>query len=140
MYLIHLEGLSSIVPLELFEKENASFYLSKGLTIESNQKVVFDVLEPYNQVVVYSRDEQKWAVLKELFPTLKAKHATTTLLAPLTDFSMGTPKKQLFVHLREGAFELFLFQGAQLLFFNSLSNNSWMSFYTIFFILPNSFT
>ena len=53
VYLIHLEGLSSIVPLELFEKENAAFYLSKGLTIESNQQVVFDLLEPYNQVVVY---------------------------------------------------------------------------------------
>ena len=135
VHLIHLEGLSSIVPLELFEKENAAFYLSKGLTIESNQQIVFDVLDPYNQVVVYLRDEQKWAVLKELFPTLEAKHATTTLLAPLTDFSMGTPKKQLFVHLREGAFELFLFQGAQLLFFNSFEQQQLDEFlYYLFYI------
>ena len=54
--LIHLDGLSSIIPLELFEEENAAFYLSKGLTLASNQQVVFDVLESYKQVVVYPRD------------------------------------------------------------------------------------
>tara|TARA_B110001452_G_scaffold265516_1_gene270307 strand:- start:561 stop:1325 length:765 start_codon:yes stop_codon:yes gene_type:complete len=133
--LIHLDGLSSIVPLELFEKENAAFYLSKGLTLAPNQQVVFDVLESYNQAVVYPRDVKKWNVLKELFPTLEAKHATTTVLAPLTDFSMGTPKKQLFVHLREGAFELFLFQGAQLLFFNSFEQQHVDEFlYYLFYI------
>ena len=48
---------------------------------------------------------------------------------------MGTPKKQLFVHLREGAFELFLFQGAQLLFFNSFEQHHVDEFlYYLFYI------
>jgi hypothetical protein len=48
---------------------------------------------------------------------------------------MGTPKKQLFVHLREGAFELFLFQGAQLLFFNSFEQQHVDEFlYYLFYI------
>ena len=83
------------------------------------EAVAFDVLEAYNQVVVYSEHPKVMEVLKKLFPNLKSKHATSLLTAPLTQFSMGTPKKQLFVHMRDGAFDLFLFQGAQLLFFNS---------------------
>jgi hypothetical protein len=135
VHLIHLDGYSSIVPMELFDKENAAFYISKGIDVKTNQEVVFDTLETQNQVVVYPRSTKKWNALIELFPTLESKHATSLLLAPLTQFSMGTPKKQLFVHLRDGAFELFLFQGVQLLFFNSFEQNNADEFlYYLFYI------
>lgn len=135
VHLIHLESYSSIIPKELFDSKNPEFYLSKGVDVQENQKVTFDVLESLNQVVVYPRNTKKWTALKELFPTLQAKHSTTLLLSTLTQFSTGTPKKQLFVHLKDGAFDLFLFQGVQLLFFNSFEQQHADEFlYYLFYI------
>ena len=135
VHVIHLKTASTIVPQELFDDQNAEFYLSKGVTLKDNEAVAFDVLENYNQVVVYSEYPKVMEVLKKLFPNLKSKHATSLLLAPLTQFSMGTPKKQLFVHMRDGAFDLFLFQGAQLLFFNSFKQDNVDEFlYYLFYI------
>mgnify|MGYP001222415544 CR=1 FL=1 len=135
VYIIHLNTASAVVPQELFDDQNVEFYLSKGVTLNLDEVVTFDVLEAYNQVVVYSEYPKVMEVLKKLFPSLISKHSTSLLLAPITQFSMGTPKKQLFVHLRDGAFDLFLFQGSQLLLFNSFKQDNVDEFlYYLFYI------
>ena len=135
VFLIHLNGLSTIVPTGLFDKENASFYLENGITPDKNQEVLFDVLESFNQVVVFVGSPIVKKVFKELFPNHHSQHLTSFLLAPLSKFSMGTSKKQLFVHLRKGFFDLFLFQGTQLLLFNTFEQNHADEFlYYLFYI------
>tara|TARA_B100000767_G_scaffold257817_1_gene265997 strand:- start:561 stop:1325 length:765 start_codon:yes stop_codon:yes gene_type:complete len=135
VHVIQISTASTIVPEEMFDNQNAAFYLSKGINLKNNEQVVFDVLKPYNQVIVYPEPSNTMEVLKKLFPNLKSKHATSILLGPLNQFSMGTPKKKLFVHLRDGAFDLFLFQSSQLLFFNSFKQNNIDEFlYYLFYI------
>ena len=135
VFLIHLEGLSTIVPTELFDKDNASFYIENGLTLDENQEVLFDVLESFNQVVVFAGSPSVKKVFKELFPNHHSQHLTSFLFAPLSQFSMGISKKQLFVHLRKGFFDLFLFQGTQLLLFNTFEQNHADEFlYYLFYI------
>lgn len=135
VHLIHLNGLSTIVPAELFDKENASFYIENGINPGKNQEVFFDVLESFNQVVVFVGSLRVEKVFKELFPDHHSQHLTSFLLAPLSQFSMGTSKKQLFVHLRKGFFDLFLFQGTQLLLFNTFEQNHADEFlYYLFYI------
>tara|TARA_B100000767_G_scaffold275488_1_gene312738 strand:- start:579 stop:1343 length:765 start_codon:yes stop_codon:yes gene_type:complete len=146
VFLIYLDSLSTIVPEELFDKENASFYVKNGIAPSKNQEVLFDVLESFNQVVVFVGIPSVEKVFKELFPDHQSQHLTSFLLAPLSRFSMGTSKKQFFVHLRKGYFDLFLFRGTQLLLFNTFEQNHADEFlyyllYIIeqFYLKPESF-
>ena len=104
VFLIHLEGLSTVVPTELFDKDNASFYIENGLTLDENQEVLFDVLESFNQVVVFAGSPSVKKVFKELFPNHHSQHLTSFLLAPLSQFSMGTSKKTTLCSLEKRVF------------------------------------
>jgi hypothetical protein len=135
VHVIHSDTSAVIIPQEMFDENNASFYLSKGVTLKKGEQIGYDVLESFSQVVLYPEPIKVMEVLKELFPTLQSKHLASQLLAPITKYSMGTPKKQLFVNIRKGAFDLFLFQGSQLLFFNSFEQNNVDEFlYYLFYI------
>jgi hypothetical protein len=122
VHVIHSDTSAVIIPQEMFDENNASFYLSKGVTLKKGEQIGYDVLESFSQVVLYPEP-------------LQSKHLASQLLAPITKYSMGTPKKQLFVNIRKGAFDLFLFQGSQLLFFNSFEQNNVDEFlYYLFYI------
>lgn len=131
----HFEGVSNIIPLEMFNEKSAPFYLSKATTLKDYQEISFNILEQSNHVVVYSINKGYYVFLKELFPNLKSQHYSTHLLTLLIDSLKNNYKKKVFIHTYLGAFDIFLFRGKQLLFFNSFPQQNVDEFlYYLFYV------
>ncbi len=142
----HFNGIGTIVPLEMFDEKSVAFYLSKGATTKDYEEVSFDIIEQSNQAIVYNRTIEHHSLLKELSPKSISQHYISRLLSTITSFSINSPKKNLFIHLQSGSFDIFLFQGRQLLFFNSFPQQNvdeflYYLFYVIeqFYLKPENF-
>ena len=93
-----------------------------------------------DQVVVYSIDTAIGKSLTDIYPSATTVHLSTALLRPLSAFSFGKARKIMFIHLRKGHFDLFLFQGGQLLLQNTFSTAMQMNLCISCFMYVNSST
>ena len=99
------------VPLQLFDENHKEDYLKTA--IDKNEKRIAqkNELTQLDQVVVYSIDTAIGKSLTDIYPSATTVHLSTALLRPLSAFSFGKARKIMFIHLRKGRFDLFLFQG-----------------------------
>ncbi len=123
------------VPLPLFDKEQPQLYLNTAFSSDEPYTVKAQTLENTDQVIVFPI-LQKWQRLFEnVLPNARISHLTALLLPDLIKFSFGKARKNMFVHLRENQFDLFLLQGGQLLLQNSFPQKNVDDFlYYLFYV------
>ncbi len=133
--LIHFENEAVTVPEELFSEDNLVSYLTSSQKISEEEEQSFDPVKKTKQKVVYSISKEKKNLLKAIFPKASSSHFVSSLLPDLATFSEGRVKKNLFIHLRNGYFDLFLYQGSQLLIQNSFKQvNADEFLYYLFYV------
>ena len=72
----------------------------------------------------------------DFFFDIETTHFAAELIPFLSKVSKDNLKKSVFIHLRKDFFDLFIYQGSQLLFFNSFPKNNEEEFlYYLFFVL-----
>lgn len=133
--LIYMDEPSVSVPLQLFDENHKEDYLKTA--IDKNEKRIAqkNELTQLDQVVVYSIDTAIGKSLTDIYPSATTVHLSTALLRPLSAFSFGKARKNMFIHLRKGRFDLFLFQGGQLLLQNTFSHSNADEFmYFLFYV------
>ncbi|MCH1517089.1 MAG: DUF3822 family protein [Flavobacteriaceae bacterium] len=133
--LIYTDYPGVTVPLSLFDKEQPQLYLNTSFSSDEDYIVQSKLLDKTDQAIVFPV-LQKWQRLfKEVLPKASISHLTALLLPDLAAFSFGKTKKNMFVHLRENEFDLFLFQGGQLLLQNSFPQKNVDDFlYYLFYV------
>lgn len=133
--LVYMDHPAVTVPLALFDKEHPEAYLKTAYTSDKTHIVKGETIESINQVIVFPIT-RKWDTLfNAVLPKAKYTHLTAMLLPKLAKFSFGKTKKNMFVHLRQDQFDLFLFQGGQLLLQNSFPQSNADDFlYYLFYV------
>ncbi len=132
--LIIFNHQAAIIPKMLFDKNKTDQYLNTTLKLKK-EIVKYDVLDQTEQVVVYCINNSELKILSEIYPSLKTKHFITILLEKLSIFSKGNSTKMMYINLRENFFDLFIYQGTQLLFYNSFEQKNEEDFmYYLFYV------
>lgn len=133
--IIFLDHSALTVPLALFDETLAHDYLKSAVTVSKDLTPAFNILNTQEQAVVYGINTLWDKLFQKLFPAAQRSHLVSELLPALSQYSSGKAKRNLFVHLRKDAFDLFLYQGGQLLLQNSFPQRTADDFlYYLFYV------
>ena len=133
--LIYMNAPSVSIPLPLFDEQQLEHYLKTAVEKDEKTTPQKNVLKALDQVVVFNVNTAWNKLFKEVFPKVEATHLSASLLPSLSKFSFGKARKNMFVHLRKDYFDLFLFQGGQLLVQNSFPHKNADEFmYYLFYV------
>lgn len=131
---VYCNGKAITVPMPLFEESDVDLYLKTAVTV-NEEKGAFHRQESIDKVVVYPRAVALEERFQGLFSESRSMHVVSHLLPYLTDLTKGNIRRSIYVHLREGFFDLFLFQGSQLLLQNSFQQENADEFlYFLFYV------
>lgn len=126
---------SILVPTPLFDPAIKDQYLNAAIALTPGQETGAEEVPELSVTVVYPQKKAWVTLLQSCFPKAKSKHFSSALLPYLKEVSLGSPKRYIFIHLREGCFDLFLFQGSQLLLQNTFEQNNAEDFlYYLFYV------
>jgi len=133
---ILFEGKGVLVPKELFDETNKDIYLSLSDVNLKRKKISTKHIDENNQIFVFSQSRDWSLLFKEFFFDIETTHFVAELIPFLSKISRDNLKKSVFIHLRKDFFDLFIYQGSQLLFFNSFPKKDEEEFlYYLFFVL-----
>ncbi len=133
---ILFEGTGVIVPHELFDKSKQSLYLSLSESNLNNKKIGSKIIQAHKQVLVFTQSRDWSLLFKDLFIDIETTHFCAELIPFLSRMSSDNLKKSVFIHIRKDFFDLFIYQGSQLLLFNSFPHQDEEDFlYYLFFVL-----
>lgn len=123
------------IPKKLFDDRHPELYLNTATGSNEETLALFTPLDDNEQVVVFSVPTKTQELFESLFAETTISHFVAELLPALSAFSFGKGRKNLFINLRKNAFDLFLFQGGQLLIQNSFPQNNVDDFlYYLFYV------
>ena len=130
------ESKGALVPKELFDEKNKEIYLSLSDVNLNRKKIATKLIDVNNQVFVFSQSRDWGLLLNKFFFDIEITHFAAELIPFLSNISKDNLKKSVFIHLRKDFFDLFIYQGSQLLFFNSFPKHDEEEFlYYLFFVL-----
>ena len=135
--LVYFDHPAMLVPDPIFDKEKKESYFQAAVATDFSQHAIgHQALQNNDQHLLYPVRKDIQHCFAQLLPHAKSAHGIEVLLPILNEETKGKARKQLFVHLRKGAFELFLFQGSQLLLQNSFPKNNEDEFlYYLFYVV-----
>ena len=89
-----------------------------------------------NQIFIFPQSRDWRLLLKDLVFNLEITHFAAELIPFLSKISYENLKKNVFIHLRKDYFDLFIYQGSQLMLYNSFTQKDEEEFlYYLFFVL-----
>ena len=133
--LIFMDKTAICVPQPLFDKDQIKHYFKGALEFTDKRTIKHCSIDSLAIELVYDCDTDYINLFTEIFPQLKTNHLTASLLPSLSAYSFGAAKKNLFIHIRKNHFDLFLFQGGQLLLQNTFPQKNAEDFlYYVFYV------
>ncbi len=125
-----------VVPGELFDEKNKNLYLSLSEEELKNKIIETRFIKSDNQIFVFSQSSDWRLLLKDLVVNLEITHFGAELIPFLSKISKESLKKNVFIHIRKDYFDLFVYQGSQLMLYNSFPHKDQEEFlYYLFFVL-----
>ncbi|MGB1971058.1 MAG: DUF3822 family protein [Flavobacteriaceae bacterium] len=135
LQIIFCDSPAVTVPLSLFDESQPEHYIKSAISIQKDSHLVSKILNSTQQVVVFPVLAPFNDLLLSLFKTVPSSHIVAELLPALSAHSFGKGKKNMFIHLRKDTFDLFLYQGGQLLLQNSFPHKNSDDFlYYLFYV------
>jgi len=134
--IIHFEHPALFVPQALFENSKKEDYYTHYNTLaEAFELNVLDTEDKTLKVVAPIASKWK-SFFKKMHANIDIINYQNLLYNLVQSHSKTQTSKQLFVHLQKGAFDLFLFDGAKLLFNNRFAQNNVDTFlYFLFYVV-----
>jgi len=116
---LHDNNLSTFVPAALFDEKSLGSYLQYNTKVFETDFFAFDEIASYQMNTVYIPYANLNNFFVDEFGNFVYKHAHTTLVSKLLEFSKNIDDKKMFVHMAAGHFEIIVVQNQYLLLFNS---------------------
>ena len=116
---IHNNNLSTFVPEHLFDENFLGSYLQYNTKVFENDFFAFDEITDYKMNAVYIPYVNINNFFIDQFGTFDYKHASSILVSTLLTRSKNKDDKKMFVHIKEGHFEIIVVQNQKLVLFNS---------------------
>lgn len=122
VHLVIENNKSTLVPEMLYEDSDRENLLDFTVDRGIREQILADHLQHPQVYNLFAVPEDLLNRVKAAFPTGKICHVTSTLIETLwINFKNRLSARKLFVHLRDGSFDLVVYDGAQLYYANSFS-------------------
>ena len=131
---IYRNALSTLVPLPLFNVNNAALYLEFNHIHQQENRVVFDNIRHTDAVNVYSLPELIIEKAKTTWPNVSLKHSASCLIENLHVLAKNkNSNNTVFLNVAIHSFDLVYFKNSKLHFYNQFAFNTKEDF--IYFLL-----
>jgi hypothetical protein len=127
----------TFIPSEIFSYSEKNEYLGFHHNIDDNFEIKVDKLHNLSAYSVYPFPKIINQKINFLFPDCRLRHMSTSLIENLVYLvRYGKLNPQLILHVQKSHFEILVFSGEQLEYFNSFRYQTWDDlFYYLFFAL-----
>ena len=109
----------TIVPLELFEEEQAELLFYHNHQKRENETIFYNILQKNNVVVIFGIDKSAYTFLKEQYPEAHFYSQSTPLIDYFSIKSRLGNSKKMYVSIRQKGIDIFCFERGHLLLANS---------------------
>jgi hypothetical protein len=111
---------STLIPAPLFDPAEKESYLEFIHEKEDGTETLYDHLQQLGIVNVYGGSAKLLEAGMEIFPGAKIFHHSTALIESLwMNYKNRISRKKVFIHVRENDFDLLVFDGKQLNYYNA---------------------
>jgi hypothetical protein len=111
---------STLVPAPLFDSNEKEAYLEFVHDPTEWEAVGHDPIPGHDIVNVYSLPDTTLADIKRIFPSAGIMHVATALIESIAlNFRNHIAGNTLFLHVRDQEFDIIIFDGRQLVYYNS---------------------
>lgn len=132
--LVYKNNESTLVPMPLFDKNNAALYLEFNHVFQKNNRIAFDNIKHTDAVNVYGLPKSLIEKVKTTWPNIVLKHSATSLIENLSVLVKNkSDNNTLFIDVSVGSFDLVYFKDNKLHFYNQFSFHTKTDF--IYFLL-----
>ncbi|MFI5149198.1 MAG: DUF3822 family protein [Bacteroidia bacterium] len=115
---------STLVPEALYDPAQVSSYIGFNHPAEAGDEVMTDVLTQLETRNIYYLPSAVKKAVQERFPKAKFRHPATALLESLVLKYKNESKPKLVVHISLSHFEIILFEGKNLKFYNTFRHQT----------------
>ncbi len=116
---LHENNLATFVPTPLFDEHFLGSYLQYNNKVFETDSFAFDTISTYQMNTVYIPNKAINDFMTEKYGTITSRHSFTILVSKILAASKNVDEKKIFVHLKEGHFEIIVVQNQKLLLFNT---------------------
>jgi hypothetical protein len=110
-----------LIPLSLFNKEEAEIYLQQTVNLEKQDQVAFDVIESLKAANVYAFEIAYVQDFQEHFPEASFCHVSTGLINNFIHNFDSSSSKNIFLNIYDHYVMITVIEDAKLLFHNIFS-------------------
>ncbi|MCX6267871.1 MAG: DUF3822 family protein, partial [Bacteroidetes bacterium] len=118
---IAYEGMkSTLIPAVLFDSDEKEQFLTFNFTRNQDELIFYDHLMSLAAWQVYTVPESIIHATREFFPDTKVVHSSSLLIESVwINYKNRINSPHLFLHVREHLFDLMIFNGQQMSYFNT---------------------
>ena len=109
----------TIVPLDLFEEEQADLLFYHNHQKRENETVIYNILKKNNVVIVFGIDRSAYSFLTEQYPEARFYSQSTPLIEYFSVKSRLGNSKKMYVSVRKDGIDIYCFERGHLLLANS---------------------
>jgi hypothetical protein len=115
-------GKSTLIPAFLYDPEEKEDYFRFNFTCETDELVCSDHLMPIDAWNVYTANGSVLESTKKVFPKSRVVHCTSLLIESVwINYKNRINSPHVFLHVRDSVFDLMIFDGQQMTYFNSFT-------------------
>ena len=126
---------STLVPSSVFDPNEKERYINFNFSQQKDEQVQSDHLMPLDAWQVFTVPESILSAIWDLFPKSKVIHASSLLIESVwINYKNRINAPHVFLHVREHLFDLMVFDGRQMDYFNTFpfQNAEDVTYYLIF--------
>lgn len=113
---------STLVPGPLFDAEESESFLRLNYSLSADDRVLADHIQQFDTYNVYSIQAGLEESAKKLFPSARISSLSSVLLQTVwMNFKTRINANRVFLHIRDKAFDLLIYDGRQIRYFNTFT-------------------
>jgi hypothetical protein len=124
VYFAYDSPRATLVPEALFDAQQIRSYIQFNHISEANDQVMSDQLKHLDTRNIYLLPENVQKAVTKLYPKARFRHASSSLLESLAMKYKNEPNAKLVVHVSLTHFEIILFEGKHLKFYNTFRHQT----------------
>lgn len=111
---------ATLVPVPLFDSKEPENYLKLNFQTSPDETVLTDHLAPLDNYQVFSIPVSTLNSIRAFFPSARVNHLSSVLTESIwINFKNRIIANRVFLHIREKYFDLMIYDGRQMTYFNS---------------------
>ena len=136
--LTHHNLLNTLVPVELFNPENASYFLDKNIKLLPNDEVIYDILKDKGIVNIYVAFSRLIKFLSSKTDRLISRHSASVFLEKIAGerkSELQFPVFEIYLNVFQKDFQIAVFKNEKLQLYNAFPYENTDEFlYYLFFV------